>query len=134
MNVDYELNDFSIIQKLIDVALRTEIIIQAQKTENDFYMIDQNEKNEIVSEIDLLNLETNSVSEISNIFDEKQLKFETKTVLIRIQISISKTMKFVRNKKHRPHSTTSKNERNANRQKLKKMINQNLLTTKKSFF
>ena len=43
-------------------------------------------------------------------------------------------MKFVRNKKHRPHSTTSKNERNANRQKLKKMINQNLLTIKKFFF
>ena len=85
MNVDYELNDFSIIQKLIDVAFRTKVIIQAQKTENDFYMIDQNEKNEIASKIsNLLNFETNSVLKISNVFNEKQSKFETKTVMIKI--------------------------------------------------
>ena len=135
MNVDYKLNDFSIIQKLIDVVFRTEIIIQTQKTKNDFYMIDQNEKNEIVLKIsNLLNFETNSVLKISDVFNEKQSKFETKIVLIKIQIFIFRTMKFARNKKHRSHSTTSKNERNANRQKLKKMINQNLLTTKKNFF
>ena len=87
-------------------------------------MIDQNEKNEIASKIsNLLDFETNSVSKISNVFNEKQSKFETKTVLIKIQISIFKAMKFARNKKHWLHSMTSKNERDANRQKLKKMIN-----------
>ena len=134
MSVDYGLDDLSTTQELIDAALRAEATIQAQKTGDDLYMTDQDEENGTVSETDLLDLGTNSAPEISDVFDEKQPKPETEAVLIRVQIPTFRTMKPARGRRHRPHSTTSRSERNANRQKLEKMIDQNLLAAKKSPF